>query len=203
MSLFSDEALIESFLTRVEAECADLPKNVRQRLLSNLASHLRELDGAELADECEDPAGYARELREALNLASASTETEGSALLPPKQGFALKRWLLVILLVIVATAGGIAVGFALTDGTSSSRQQGRGDNSTHMPAPQVELPVPEVVGLSADAAQLQLLNAGLKATIRLGAGANPSTGTVIDQDPKVNVTVKAGTAVTIYVGPAK
>lgn len=201
MTISSDEAVIESFLEQVEAQCADLPVDVCQRLLGNLANHLRELDGPDLLAACADPEAYVSELREALNLGPASTKATESPTTRAPSKPVLRRWLFAGVLAIVMAAAGAAIGMALTDGSSAgpSRPPGRGDGSTRMPAPQVELPVPDVVGLTADAAELQLVNAGLKAAVR-SDGAPGQASRVISQDPKPNATIKAGATVTIYLG---
>jgi len=110
-------------------------------------------------------------------------------------------WLLAVV-AAVAVAGAVVLGLELTSGRTDPLSPSPDSGTTHMPAPDVQLPVPDLIGLSADQARLELTNDGLRAEVQRSPAGN-SVSVVVSQSPKANVMVKAGDTIAVFLGPPK
>ena len=112
----------------------------------------------------------------------STAPSPGGAMTPtepiPARGGSIRRWVIAVAMLAVLAVV-VTVGFTVF-GARDAR-------------------VPDVHGLSPDAAVAALLNAGFKTNLQNKPDSTVTYGEVIDTDPEANATVSAGDEVTVNV----
>jgi PASTA domain len=182
---------VEEFTHRVSAAFTDLDESVRNRVISDLDTHLREL--SDRLESLGTPEEYARELREALELPVAVAGIAAS--------HAVRWWRRGWLVALAAAGTALVIAVALiaifSIGSSTSPAQVEVPAATT--AAVTFLPLPNVVGLDLAQARAVLESAGLQVEVEMINSATAPSGTVVAQTPDFSAPVQAGTTVVLQV----